>query len=52
MEWHQKLIAARAQPLLEKINARLEPLSRVLPTASQMLEAALSEADAPEPLAT
>jgi glycosyltransferase involved in cell wall biosynthesis/tetratricopeptide (TPR) repeat protein len=47
IEWYQKLIAARAHALCGTINERLEPLSRVLPTAAQMLETALSEAAAP-----
>jgi glycosyltransferase involved in cell wall biosynthesis len=45
--WYQKLIAIRAHPLIENINGRLELLSRTLPSAAQMLQAALSEAVAP-----
>ena len=45
--WYQKLIAVRAQPVIGKINAELERLSHALPTAAQMLEAALSEAALP-----
>jgi len=47
VEWYQKLIGARAKPLLDEINARLEPLSRTLPAAADMLQAALAEAAAP-----
>jgi len=42
--WYQKLIAARAKPILEKINGRLEPLSHSLPLAARRLQDALSEA--------
>jgi len=47
IEWYQKLIAVRAQPLLGRINGQLAALSRSLPTAAQMLETALAEAVAP-----
>ncbi|HEX4349540.1 MAG TPA: hypothetical protein VH251_04105, partial [Verrucomicrobiae bacterium] len=47
VEWYQKLIAAHAKPLVEKINGRVEALARPLPTAGQMLQAALSEVAAP-----
>jgi len=47
VEWYQKLIAARAKSLLETINARVDALSRTLPTAAEMLQAALAEAAAP-----
>ena len=47
VEWYQKLIAARAKPLLEEINARVDALSQTLPTAAEMLQAALTEAAAP-----
>ena len=46
VEWYQKLISARAKIVIEIINGRLELLSGALPTAGQMLQAALSEADA------
>ena len=45
--WYQKLIALHAQPVIGKINGQLGKLSPALPTAAQMLEAALSEADVP-----
>jgi tetratricopeptide (TPR) repeat protein len=44
IHWYQKLIAAQAKPLVEKINGQLVPLARPLPTAAQMLESALAEA--------
>ena len=44
IHWYQKLIAAQAKPLVEKINGQLVPLSLTLPTAAQMLESALAEA--------
>jgi glycosyltransferase involved in cell wall biosynthesis/ADP-heptose:LPS heptosyltransferase/SAM-dependent methyltransferase len=47
VEWYQKLIAARAKPLLDEINARVDALARTLPAAAEMLQAALSEAAAP-----
>jgi len=42
--WYQKLIAAGAKPVLQEINARLEPLAHSLPSAARMLRSALSEA--------
>ena len=47
IEWYQKLIVARAQNLIGNINGQLEKLSHALPTAAQMLESALSEAETP-----
>ena len=47
VEWYQKLIAFRAKPLLDTINARLEPLAGPLPSAAEMLRAALSDAAVP-----
>jgi GT2 family glycosyltransferase/glycosyltransferase involved in cell wall biosynthesis len=47
VEWYQKLLVARSMVLIQKINGSLEPLSRALPTAAQMLQNALSETDAP-----
>lgn len=44
IEWYQKLIAARAKPVLDKINGRLDPLARSLPFAVRLLRNALSEA--------
>ena len=47
VQWYQRLIAARAKPMIGKINGGLEPLSRVLPLAAQMLQNAFAEAEAP-----
>jgi hypothetical protein len=47
VEWYQKLLAMRAQQLIEKVNERLEPLSRTLPGAARMLETVLSEEAVP-----
>ena len=47
IEWYQKLLAVRAQAVTGRLNGQLEKLSRALPTAAQMLEAALSEAAVP-----
>jgi predicted Zn-dependent protease len=47
VEWYQKLLTLHVRPVVEKINGGLEPLARVLPTAAQMLRAALTEASAP-----
>jgi len=47
LEWYKKLIAVRAQAVISQVNGRIEVMSRSLPTAAQMLEAALCEADAP-----
>jgi len=49
IEWYQKFIAARAGTVMSEINQRLAALSRTLPTAAQMLEAALSEVVANNP---
>jgi glycosyltransferase involved in cell wall biosynthesis len=45
IEWYQKLIAARASALTARLNEQLEKLARALPTAAQMLEAALTESE-------
>ena len=45
VDWYQKLIARRAQPVIGKINGQLDKLSRALPTAARMLETALAEAE-------
>jgi len=47
VQWYQKLITVHAKPWIEIVNGRLEPLARVLPTAAQMLQNALSESDLP-----
>jgi len=43
IEWYQRLIAVQANLLIGKINEQLDKLSRALPTAAQMLEAALAQ---------
>lgn len=43
IKWYQRLIAMRAQAVAKRVNERLEPLSRTLPTAAGMLEKALAE---------
>ncbi len=48
IEWYQKLIAVRAQNVVALINGQLERLATALPSAAQMLSAALAEA-APKP---
>jgi tetratricopeptide (TPR) repeat protein len=47
IRWYQKLIAARAKPMLDKISGSLEPLSRSLPTAAEMLHEALTGTETP-----
>jgi tetratricopeptide (TPR) repeat protein len=47
LEWYQKLIAMRAGGVTTKLNEQLEKISRALPTAARMLEAALNEAEIP-----
>jgi len=47
IEWYQKLIALRSPALTTRLNEQLEKLSRALPTAAQMLESALQEAELP-----
>ena len=44
VKWYQKLIAARAAGVIEKMNGQLDRLKCALPTAAKMLEAALTEA--------
>jgi tetratricopeptide (TPR) repeat protein len=43
IKWYQRLIAMRAFPVVQKLNARLENLSQTLPTAAAMLQKALAE---------
>ena len=45
--WYQRLIAVRAAAVTARVNERLEKLSRALPSAAQMLQAALAEAATP-----
>ncbi|HEX7569799.1 MAG TPA: glycosyltransferase [Verrucomicrobiae bacterium] len=45
IEWYQKLIAVRSPALVARVNEQLEKLARALPTAAQMLESALTEAE-------
>jgi len=45
--WYQKLITVQAHAMTNQINGQLEKLSRVLPAAAQMLQAALAEAATP-----
>jgi len=47
IEWYQKLITLQSPALAARLNEQLEKLSRALPTAAQMLEAALQETEAP-----
>jgi hypothetical protein len=47
IEWYQKLIAIRSQTLTTRVNEQLDKLARALPTAAQMLEAALKEVELP-----
>jgi tetratricopeptide (TPR) repeat protein len=43
IEWYQKLIAHRAGGTIDKINEQQDKLARALPTAAQILQAALAE---------
>jgi len=43
IKWYQRLIAMRAYPVVQRLNARLENLSHTLPTAAAMLHKALAE---------
>jgi glycosyltransferase involved in cell wall biosynthesis/predicted Zn-dependent protease len=43
--WYQKLIASHAQTTIGKINEAADKLSRTLPTAAKILEAALAETE-------
>jgi len=45
--WYQRLIAVRGQALTARLNEQLDKLSRALPTAAGMLEAALTETETP-----
>ena len=44
IQWYQKLIVARAESVVEKINGQLDRLKHALPSAAKMLENALMEA--------
>ena len=50
VQWYQKLIAFHTGPLLELVNGRLENLLPVLPTAAQMLQNALADAEPATPV--
>ena len=43
--WYQKLLAAKAQSALQRLNGQTERLSSALPTAAGILEKALVEAE-------
>jgi hypothetical protein len=45
VRWYQKLIAAKAQSVLERINEHTETVACALPTAAGMIEKALYEAE-------
>ncbi len=47
VEWYQRLIAMRSKTLIEMVNGRLDRLALTLPSAAQMLQTALSEANTP-----
>jgi glycosyltransferase involved in cell wall biosynthesis/Tfp pilus assembly protein PilF len=47
VQWYQRLIGARAKPVIEMINGRLNPLAQTLPTAAEMIQNALAESDVP-----
>jgi Tfp pilus assembly protein PilF len=44
--WYRRLLAARSQQGVSKLNSRVDTLRKVLPTAAAMLEQALKEGDA------
>jgi Flp pilus assembly protein TadD len=48
IKWYQRLIAMRAHQVIQRVNARLEDLSRTLPTAGAMLHKALAESLQPK----
>jgi glycosyltransferase involved in cell wall biosynthesis/tetratricopeptide (TPR) repeat protein len=43
IEWYKKLIALRVKTVVSRVNEQTEKLSRALPTAARMIEAALAE---------
>ena len=44
IDWYQRCLAMRAQPLITRLNERLDSLRPVLPAAAAMIESALVEA--------
>ncbi|MEI8040398.1 MAG: glycosyltransferase [Verrucomicrobiota bacterium] len=46
VNWYQRLLRFNAQPTVEALNARVEGLQRVLPSAAGILTSALAEASA------
>jgi tetratricopeptide (TPR) repeat protein len=48
--WYQKLIASHTQAVTVKINEAADKLSRALPTAARLLEAALAESQTCNPV--
>jgi glycosyltransferase involved in cell wall biosynthesis/FMN phosphatase YigB (HAD superfamily) len=46
--WYQRLVAMRVNQVVHRLNEQTDKLSRALPTAAKMLEAALAEAAAAE----
>jgi len=44
IDWYQRCLAMRAQPLLSRLNERLDSLRLVLPAAAAMIGSALAEA--------
>ena len=46
--WYQRLVAMGVNQVVHRLNEQTDKLSRALPTAAQMLEAALAEVAAAE----
>jgi Tfp pilus assembly protein PilF len=44
VKWYQRLLQFNARPVMEALNARIEDLERVLPSATRILASALAEA--------
>jgi hypothetical protein len=44
MQWYQKLLMAKAQTVVVRLNEQTEKLARALPTAAKILETAMAEA--------
>jgi hypothetical protein len=49
VKWYQQLLQFNAQPTLEALNARIEMLERILPSAAGILVGALAEVTAAAP---
>jgi tetratricopeptide (TPR) repeat protein len=48
VEWYQKLLTARMQTVVGRLNEQVEILARTLPTAAKIIESAIAQSAKPE----